>query len=103
MNCCDTRIRAIKPVLAALLIILCALAGGKPACAQIHPPEVRAVYPVGGSAGLTTRVTIAGVSFRNARKIIFDQPGIVAKIVGPDSAKLPAPTIDNDNATYIVA
>jgi hypothetical protein len=74
-----------------------------PARAQIHPPEVRLVYPLGGSAGLTTRVTIAGVSFRNARQIVFDQPGIAAKIVAPDFAKLPAPTLDNDNATFVAA
>ena len=71
--------------------------------AQVHPPEVRLVYPIGGSAGLTTRVTIAGVSFRNARQIIFDQPGIAARIVAPDFSKLPPVTIDNDNATYLVA
>src|SRR5450755_775059 len=103
MNCCDTRARAIQPALAALLTVLSVIFGGTPACAQIHPPEVRVVYPLGGSAGLTTRVTIFGVSFRNARQIIFDQPGIAAKIVAPDFAKLPAPTIDDDNAPAVIA
>ena len=88
---------------AALLTVFCLYAARTPAGAQLHPPEVRAVYPLGGSAGLTTRVTIAGVSFRNARRIVFDQPGITAKIVAPDFAKLPPPAIDDDRANYVVA
>ena len=102
----DTRIEAAKPVRAALLAVLtaaCLVTGEGPASAQVHPPEVRLVYPLGGSAGLTTRVTISGTSFRNARQILFDQPGVSAKIVAPDFSKLPAPTIDNDNAPSVVA
>jgi hypothetical protein len=67
-----------------------------PASAQLHPPEIRGVYPLGGSAGATTRVTIAGVSLRGAVRIVFEKPGITAKIVGPDPAALPAPMLDSD-------
>ncbi len=106
MICLEARTTGAKPARAALLAAFTVFglaASAMLAGAQMHPPEVRLVYPLGGSAGLTTRVTIAGVSFRNARQIIFDQPGIAAKIVAPDFAKLPAPTLDNDNATYVVA
>ncbi len=96
----ETRVR-LAALLAPLLstFILCLKL---PVSAQMHPPEIRMVYPLGGSAGLTTRVTISGVSFRNAGAIIFDQPGISAKIVAPDFSKLPAPTLDNDNAPVVV-
>ena len=56
-----------------------------------------------GSAGLTTRVTIAGVSFRNADRSSSTSRESAAKIVAPDFSKLPAPTIDNDKAPYVVA
>ena len=49
--------------------------------AQLHPPEIRAVYPLGGRSNGTTRVTITGVSFRGATSLLFDRPGITAKIV----------------------
>src|SRR5258708_4580722 len=82
-----------------LFLLILGLLAVAPLCAQaqLHPPEVRQVYPRGGSAGLTTRVTISGVSFRNANRIIFAQPGVTAKIVAPEMSKQPAPTMDNDN------
>src|SRR5579871_2647489 len=57
--------------------------------AQLHPPEIRAVYPLGGSPGATTRVTISGISFRSADRILFDPPGVTAKILPADLTKLP--------------
>jgi hypothetical protein len=81
--------------LAAPLLLL-------PAHAQLHPPEIRSVYPLGGSLGATTRVTIGGVSFRNAAQVLFDKPGITATIVAPDAAKLPAPTLESDGNPPVV-
>ncbi|HLJ57416.1 MAG TPA: PPC domain-containing protein [Chthonomonadaceae bacterium] len=97
------RLRRDAAAAAALLVALAPVVAPAPARAQLHPPEVRLVYPLGGSAGLTTRVTISGVSFRNARQIVFDQPGITAKIVAPDFGKLPAGALDDDRATFVVA
>ena len=79
--------------------------GGLPASAwaQRHPPELRGNYPVGGSAGATTRVTIAGMSLRNATQVLFDHPGITAKIAPQDMSKLPPPNLDTDGNPNIVA
>ncbi len=67
-----------------------------PANAQRHPPEARGVYPVGGSVGATTRITISGASLRGASRLLFDRVGITATLVSPDPARLSAPTIDSD-------
>lgn len=74
-----------------------------PATAQRHPPEARGVYPVGGSVGATTRVTISGVSLRGASRLLFDRPGITATLVPPDPARLPAPTMDSDGNPDAIA
>ena len=66
-----------------------------PAFGQIHPPEVRQIYPIGGSVGSTTRVTIGGISFRGVRKLVFDKPGFSAKII-PELATASPPAVDND-------
>ncbi len=74
-----------------------------PAAAQRHPPEARGVYPVGGSAGATTRVTISGVSLRGASRLLFDRPGITATLVPPNPARLSASTIDSDGNPDAIA
>ncbi|MCW3054456.1 MAG: Bacterial pre-peptidase C-terminal domain [Chthonomonadales bacterium] len=64
--------------------------------AQRHPMEISTIYPLGGSAGMTTRVTITGLSLRNAGALVFNTPGLTAKIVSPDPTSLPAQTPDSD-------
>ena len=73
------------------------------ASAQLHPPEVRGLYPLAGRPGMTTRVTISGVSFRNAGLLLFDKPGISATIIQPDPKSLPAPNVDSDGNPNVVA
>ena len=82
-----------------MLALLCIT----PAFAQRHPPEIRNVYPLGGSAGATTRVTLTGVSFRNTVKLLFDRPGISAMIVPQTTLKLPPPTLDSDGNPEVIA
>jgi hypothetical protein len=74
-----------------------------PAFAQRHPPEIRGVYPLGGSTGATTRVTISGVSFRNASMLLFDRPGVTATLAPQNLAGLPAPNLDSDGDPNVVA
>jgi hypothetical protein len=84
---------------ATLLLLLPVLTGALPPArlrAQRHPPEVRALYPPGGRPGMTTRVTVSGVSLRDASQILFDRPGVTAKIVGMNPASPPAPTPASD-------
>jgi len=64
--------------------------------AQRHPMEIGTIYPLGGSAGTTTRVTITGLSLRGASALVFSTPSVTAKIVPPDPAALPAQTPDSD-------
>ena len=71
--------------------------------AQVHPMEIRSVYPLGGSAGTTTRVTITGMSLRNANAILFSVPGLAAKIIAPSPGTLPAPTMDSDGNPPVIA
>jgi hypothetical protein len=71
--------------------------------AQLHPPEIRSVYPLGGYPGVTMRVTITGVSFRGADRILFDKPGVTAKILPADTAKLPVPTLESDGNPDVLA
>lgn len=66
------------------------------ASAQLHPPEIRSVYPLGGRPGGRTLVTITGMSFRNAEGFLFDRTGITAKTLPADPATLPALTLDSD-------
>lgn len=73
------------------------------AVAQRHPVEISAVYPLGGNAGTTTRVTITGMSLRGAGAILFSVPGVTARIVSPDPASLPPPTPDSDGNPPVVA
>ena len=73
------------------------------AYAQRHPPELRGVYPVGGSQGATTRVTIGGMSLRNASKIVFDSPGISAIIIPQVASALPPPNFDTDGNPNVTA
>lgn len=88
---------------APLIALLCLTALLLPAHAQLHPPEFRSIFPLGGRPGATTRVTISGLSFRGATQIVFDRPGITAKIVGTDPATLPNPTPESDGNPSIVA
>ncbi len=71
--------------------------------AQRHPLEIRAVYPLGGNAGTTTRVTITGMSLRDASAILFSVPDVTAKIVPPDPAARPTATMDSDGNPPVVA
>jgi len=64
--------------------------------AQRHPMEISTISPLGGSAGMTTRVTITGLSLRGASALVFNTPDITAKIVSPAPASLPAQTPDSD-------
>jgi len=70
--------------------------------AQRHPMEISTIYPLGGSAGTTTRVTITGLSLRNAGALIFNVPGVKARIVAPDPASLPAETPDSDGNPPVI-
>src|SRR4051812_30170889 len=70
--------------------------------AQRHPMEIGTIYPLGGSAGTTTRVTITGLSLRNAGALVFNTPTVTAKIVPPDPASLPAQTPDSDGNPPVV-
>jgi hypothetical protein len=65
--------------------------------------EINAIYPLGGSAGTTTRVTITGMSLRNASAIVFSAPEVTAKIVPPDPVALPAMTPDSDGNPPVIA
>ena len=78
--------------------MLCAAAT---AFGQLHPPEVRQIFPIGGSIGSKTRVAIGGVSFRGAKKLIFDRPNISAEILPPNA--LSAPTPNDDGIPIITA
>jgi hypothetical protein len=73
------------------------------AWAQRHPMEISALTPLGGNAGTTTRVTITGMSLRDATAIRFSTPGLTAKIVAPDPSTLPAVTPDSDGNPPVVA
>lgn len=97
----NARTHLLLPVITAGFWMLSPFA--PPAAAQIHPPEIRTIYPLGGSAGTTTRVTITGMSLRNARAIVFSAPGVTAKIVPPDPATLPATTPDSDGNPPVIA
>lgn len=61
---------------------------------QLHPPEVRQIFPIGGSIGSKTRVVIGGVSFRGTKKLIFDRPNISAEILPPNALSAPTPNDD---------
>ena len=71
--------------------------------AQRHPPEIRGVYPLGGSMGATTRVTIAGVSFRGASRLLFDRAGVTATLRPQNLMGLPAPNGDSDGDPAVIA
>src|SRR5579871_6403795 len=83
------------------LLLLCLFAC--PSHAQLAPPEIRSVFPLGGRPGATTRVTITGVSLRDASAIRFDTTGVTAKILPTISGNLPAPTMDSDGDPPVVA
>ena len=67
---------------------------------QLHPPEVRQIFPLGGSIGSKTRIVIGGVSFRGARKLIFDRPNISAEILPTNALSNPTP---NDDGIPIIS
>lgn len=72
--------------------------------AQRHPVELRGMFPVGGSQGATTQVTIGGMSLRHAQNIFFDRPGITAVILPEAHSSLPPATPDTDgNPNVVVA
>ncbi len=71
--------------------------------AQLHPPEIRSVYPLGGAPGAVVRVTVSGVSFRGGDRVLFDKPGIMARILPSDLTKQPAPTLESDGNPDVVA
>src|SRR5579871_6133637 len=96
----------MKPY-ATMLFRLTALLGMTPfllhsAAAQLHPPEVRSLYPLAGRPGAKTRVTISGVSLRNAGSLLFDKPGIAATLVPQDPKTLPAANVDSDGNPNVV-
>ena len=70
--------------------------------AQRHPPELRGMFPVGGSQGATTQVTIGGMSLRHAQNIFFDRPGITAVILPEANSTLAPSTLDTDGNPNIV-
>ncbi len=72
------------------------------ASAQRHPMEIRTIYPLGGSAGTTTRVTITGMSLRNASAFVFNTSDVTAKIISSDPASLPAQTPDSDGNPPVI-
>lgn len=100
-----SRLTASTPTAYLFLLVLCCFAGclAQPVVAQRHPPEVRGIYPLGGRPGTATHVTITGVSLRDANRILFDRPGISAKIIPADRAKLPAQTPDSDGDPPVTA
>ena len=96
----DHRVPLCLPAAAALLLLTFFAPSAR---AQRHPLEIRDIYPLGGSAGATTRVSITGMSLRDVGTLLFSVPGITAKIVPPDSANMPAQTMDSDGNPPIVA
>ena len=49
---------------------------------QIIPPSISKVWPAGMQRGRTATFTIDGRSLSGAKSVVFDSPGITAKIVG---------------------
>jgi len=58
----------------ALTIAVSGLVSARPASAQLAPPTIRGVKPLGGSAGETVRLTIRGESLDRASALVFDDP-----------------------------
>ena len=87
-------------ILTTLLLILTIFCCPSTAFGQLHPPEVRQIFPIGGSIGSKTRIVIGGVSFRGARKLIFDRPNISAEILPLNALSNPTP---NDDGIPIIS
>src|SRR5436853_7301797 len=47
---------------------------------QIIPPTISKIWPAGMERGTTTTFTIDGRSLSGAKDVLFDSPGITAKI-----------------------
>ncbi|HZP82235.1 MAG TPA: hypothetical protein VFB21_11405, partial [Chthonomonadaceae bacterium] len=89
---------------AVLLLCLTAwLCAAPKAGAQLHPAEIRTLYPLCAAPGTTTRVTISGMSLRDVRQVLVDRPGLSIKILPSDASKLPAPALDSDGNPDVVA
>ena len=63
-------------------ILLCVSLFALPLCAEepIIPPSLAKIWPVGMERGTTATFTLDGRNLSGAKAVIFDAPGITAKI-----------------------
>lgn len=86
-----------------LLCLTAWLCAALQAGAQLHPAEIRVVYPLCAAPGTTTRVTISGMSLRDVQQALVDRHGLSIKILPTDTSKLSAPTLDSDGNPDVAA
>ena len=71
--------------------------------AQLHPSEIRSLSPIFGKLGKTTAITIQGVSFRNAKQIVFDRAGITANLLPTKPEEITEANSDSDGVNVLHA
>ncbi|MBA3441598.1 MAG: hypothetical protein H0T92_17195, partial [Pyrinomonadaceae bacterium] len=64
-------------ITASLLVIVFVA----PVWAQVAPPTVTSVSPVGVARGKTIQLTIEGINLKGADRILFSDPGLEGKVV----------------------
>lgn len=77
------------------LCALCVLCGEVFLKAELPSPRLDRVTPLGGAAGSTVEVTVAGADLDDAKTLLCDSPGITAKFVKDRTfAVTIAPTVE---------
>ena len=56
--------------------------------AQLPQPRLDRVFPLGGEAGSTVTLDIAGANLDDAKSLLFDHPGLKATLVKPNQFRV---------------
>ncbi len=64
----------------SLFVALLLCAWGTPALAQLPITKLNSIFPLGGTAGSTVEVKIAGTDLEDVTALTFSHPGITAKL-----------------------
>jgi hypothetical protein len=71
-----------------LLSSLCSLCLCGESFAQLPQPRLDRVFPLGGEAGSAVTLDITGANLDDARSLLFDHPGLKAKLVKPNQFRV---------------